>query len=229
MELGLKKGSLESGGLHVEPRSGRRFPAGRAGAADRLGQGRRADDAARGPLGPRAGRLADDARADPQSGGARGGRRARGHAAGRIEVATPDSRSMCSSSTWSRWRWAAASAAEALREEVRRPARIAKSQRTTGTGRWTFVRQGGKSLTAYPDYRARAPDEEGVWRVREPVWRGATDEHRHDRQRRSIAVKFWSRGGRRWARSKRASSHGCGQGTCSCSAGDCWSSCASRR
>ena len=28
-----------------------------------------------------------------------------------------------------------------------------------------FVRQGGPSLTAYPDFRRVAPDDDGVWRV----------------------------------------------------------------
>lgn len=31
-----------------------------------------------------------------------------------------------------------------------------------------FVRQGGESLTAYPEYRRAAPDEHGIWRVPDP-------------------------------------------------------------
>jgi ATP-dependent Lhr-like helicase len=58
-----------------------------------------------------------------------------------------------------------------------------------------FVRHGGKSLTAYPDYRRAIPDEHGVWHV--------PDAHLARRHRMSIgtivsdssmAVKFWSKG-----------------------------------
>lgn len=60
----------------------------------------------------------------------------------------------------------------------------------------TFVRQGGSSLDAYPDYRRAVPDEEGIWRV--------PDAHLARRHRMSIgtivsdatiAVKFWRKGG----------------------------------
>ena len=58
-----------------------------------------------------------------------------------------------------------------------------------------FVRHGGKSLTAYPDYRRAIPDEHGIWHV--------PDAHLARRHRMSIgtivsdssmAVKFWSKG-----------------------------------
>jgi len=58
-----------------------------------------------------------------------------------------------------------------------------------------FVRHGGDSLTAYPDYRRAIPDEHGVWHV--------PDAHLARRHRMSIgtivsdstmAVKFWSKG-----------------------------------
>ncbi|MCB5191351.1 ligase-associated DNA damage response DEXH box helicase [Methylobacillus arboreus] len=59
----------------------------------------------------------------------------------------------------------------------------------------TFVRHGGESLTAYPDYRRAIPDEQGVWHV--------PDAHLARRHRMSIGtivsdssmvVKFWSKG-----------------------------------
>lgn len=59
-----------------------------------------------------------------------------------------------------------------------------------------FVRHGGTSLTAYPDYRRVEPDEQGVWRV--------PDTHLARRHRQSIGtivsdasvnLKFWSKGG----------------------------------
>lgn len=58
-----------------------------------------------------------------------------------------------------------------------------------------FVRYGGTSLAAYPDYRRAIPDEQGVWHV--------PDVHLARRHRMSIgtivsdssmAVKFWSKG-----------------------------------
>ena len=65
-QIALHHGSLDAearrwveaamkAGLHRQPRPGRGLPAGRAGAADRLGQGRGAAGAARRPLGPCAG------------------------------------------------------------------------------------------------------------------------------------------------------------------------------
>ncbi|MDQ3203984.1 MAG: DNA ligase-associated DEXH box helicase, partial [Pseudomonadota bacterium] len=59
-----------------------------------------------------------------------------------------------------------------------------------------FVRHGGLSLTAYPDYRRVEPDEHGVWRV--PDARLA---RRHRMSvgtivsDASINLKFWSKGG----------------------------------
>ncbi len=59
-----------------------------------------------------------------------------------------------------------------------------------------FVRHGGHSLTAYPDYRRVEPDEQGVWRV--------PDARLARRHRMSIGtivsdasvnVKYWSKGG----------------------------------
>nr|WP_288455191.1 ligase-associated DNA damage response DEXH box helicase [uncultured Pseudomonas sp.] len=64
--------------------------------------------------------------------------------------------------------------------------------------RWAlaFVRQGGESLSAYPDYQRVEPDAEGVWRVPSP---------RLARRHRmsvgtivsdaSLTVKWWSKGG----------------------------------
>lgn len=64
--------------------------------------------------------------------------------------------------------------------------------------RWAlaFVRQGGESLSAYPDYQRVEPDEEGVWRV--PSARLA---RRHRMSvgtivsDASLTVKWWSKGG----------------------------------
>lgn len=59
-----------------------------------------------------------------------------------------------------------------------------------------FIRHGGHSLTAYPDYRRAEPDEHGIWRV--------PDARLARRHRMSIGtivsdanllLKFWSRGG----------------------------------
>ena len=55
--------------------------------------------------------------------------------------------------------------ADELLEEVRDTA--AYENLSEESWRWCldFVRQGGPSLTAYPDFRRAAPDKEGVWRV----------------------------------------------------------------
>ncbi|MHA6493610.1 ligase-associated DNA damage response DEXH box helicase [Pseudomonas borbori] len=59
-----------------------------------------------------------------------------------------------------------------------------------------FVRHGGHSLTAYPDYQRAEPDEQGVWRVP-----NAALARRHRMSigtivsDASIAVKFWGKGG----------------------------------
>jgi ATP-dependent Lhr-like helicase len=54
---------------------------------------------------------------------------------------------------------------DALYEEVRGTAAYAGLSRETWEWCLSFVRQGGPSLSAYPDYRRAVPDEEGVWRV----------------------------------------------------------------
>lgn len=54
---------------------------------------------------------------------------------------------------------------EALYEEVRGTAAYAMLSRENWDWCLSFVRQGGPSLAAYPDYRRAVPDEEGVWRV----------------------------------------------------------------
>jgi ATP-dependent Lhr-like helicase len=83
-----------------------------------------------------------------------------------------------------------------LYEEVR----SAWAYRDLTLADWTwalaFVRHGGLSLTAYPDYRRVEPDEHGVWRV--PDARLA---RRHRMSigtivsDASIQLKFWSKGG----------------------------------
>ena len=75
---GLKEGRAEGGGRDLVARPRRRLPAGRARAADRLGQGRRAAAAARRPQRPRAGPAEPrHAGADQHARARRGRRRAR--------------------------------------------------------------------------------------------------------------------------------------------------------
>jgi ATP-dependent Lhr-like helicase len=54
---------------------------------------------------------------------------------------------------------------EALYDEVRSTAAYAQLSRESWDWCLAFVRQGGPSLAAYPDYQRAAPDAEGVWRV----------------------------------------------------------------
>ncbi|MET0335073.1 MAG: ligase-associated DNA damage response DEXH box helicase [Rhizobacter sp.] len=54
---------------------------------------------------------------------------------------------------------------EALYDEVRSTAAYADLPRESWDWCLAFVRQGGPSLTAYPDYHRAVPDEEGIWRV----------------------------------------------------------------
>ncbi len=85
--------------------------------------------------------------------------------------------------------------ADELLAEVR--SCYAYSKLTDEEWQWAlaFVQHGGKSLTAYPDYRRAIPDAHGVWHV--------PDAHLARRHRMSIgtivsdssmAVKFWSKG-----------------------------------
>ncbi|WP_404993242.1 ligase-associated DNA damage response DEXH box helicase [Cupriavidus pauculus] len=86
--------------------------------------------------------------------------------------------------------------AEALRDEVRRT--WAYRDLTDDEWRWCldFVRQGGPTLSVYPDYRRAMPDELGVWRV--------PDARLARRHRMSVGtivsdatmqVRFWTRAG----------------------------------
>jgi len=54
---------------------------------------------------------------------------------------------------------------EALYDEVRRTAAYAHLSIASWDWCLAFVRQGGPSLAAYPDYQRAVPDAEGVWRV----------------------------------------------------------------
>lgn len=83
-----------------------------------------------------------------------------------------------------------------LREEVR--SAWAYHDLTDEEWQWAlaFVRHGGHSLTAYPDYRRVEPDADGIWRV--------PDAHLARRHRMSIGtivsdasitVKYWKKGG----------------------------------
>ncbi|AWM90631.1 ligase-associated DNA damage response DEXH box helicase [Pseudomonas sp. 31-12] len=85
-------------------------------------------------------------------------------------------------------------------DELYEEVRGAWAYRDLSVEDWTwvlaFVRHGGLSLTAYPDYRRVEPDEQGVWRV--PDARLA---RRHRMSigtivsDASIQLKFWSKGG----------------------------------
>jgi ATP-dependent Lhr-like helicase len=87
-----------------------------------------------------------------------------------------------------------------LPDELYEEVRGAWAYRDLGPAEWlwalAFVRHGGLSLTAYPDYRRVEPDESGVWRV--PDARLA---RRHRMSigtivsDASIQLKFWSKGG----------------------------------
>ncbi len=54
---------------------------------------------------------------------------------------------------------------DVLYAEVRGTAAYARLSPETWDWCLSFVRQGGPSLAAYPDYRRAVPDEEGIWRV----------------------------------------------------------------
>jgi ATP-dependent Lhr-like helicase len=87
-----------------------------------------------------------------------------------------------------------------LPDELYEEVRTAWAYRDLTPADWAwalaFVRHGGMSLTAYPDYRRVEPDEHGVWRV--PDARLA---RRHRMSvgtivsDASINLKFWSKGG----------------------------------
>jgi len=84
-------------------------------------------------------------------------------------------------------------------EELLPEVRSAHAYRDLGEAQWQwcldFVRQGGPSLTAYPDFRRVEPDEQGIWRV--------PDARLARRHRMSIGtivsdanltVRYWGRG-----------------------------------
>ncbi|MCW2292240.1 ATP-dependent Lhr-like helicase [Pseudomonas sp. BIGb0408] len=85
-------------------------------------------------------------------------------------------------------------------EELLPEIRSTWAYRDLGDAQWrwalAFVRQGGESLSAYPDYQRVEPDEEGIWRV--PSQRLA---RRHRMSvgtivsDASVSVKWWSKGG----------------------------------
>jgi ATP-dependent Lhr-like helicase len=54
---------------------------------------------------------------------------------------------------------------QALYAEVRGTAAYARLSSESWDWCLSFVRQGGPSLAAYPDYRRAVPDDEGIWRV----------------------------------------------------------------
>ncbi len=57
---------------------------------------------------------------------------------------------------------------DALYDEVRTTAAFANLSQDSWDWCLGFVRQGGQSLSAYPDFQRAVPDAEGVWRVPDP-------------------------------------------------------------
>ena len=161
VEHGLKEGTPARGGRHVVARPRRRLPAGRARAADRLGQGRRAHDAARRPQRPRTGpgqprhAGAHEHHGDHRGGGGALRRAGRPRRAARRR---PTSRWTCWCSTSSPSRWAAASRADALFDEVRArlvvPRAHARRVRL-GAGLLRTRRREPGGLSRLPPHRAR--------------------------------------------------------------------------
>jgi ATP-dependent Lhr-like helicase len=86
---------------------------------------------------------------------------------------------------------------DALRAEVR--STVAYRALSDAHWQWCldFVRQGGASLAAYPDYHRAGPDEHGIWRVAD-----ARLARRHRANigtivsDASVSVRFWQSGGR---------------------------------
>ena len=87
-----------------------------------------------------------------------------------------------------------------IEQELFQEVRTAFAYRDLSAEQWqwalAFVKHGGSSLTAYPDYRRAMPDENGIWHV--------PDAHLARRHRMSIgtivsdasmSLKFWSKGG----------------------------------
>ncbi|WP_028239892.1 ligase-associated DNA damage response DEXH box helicase [Stutzerimonas azotifigens] len=85
-------------------------------------------------------------------------------------------------------------------EELLAEVRGAWSYRGLGDAEWAwalaFVRHGGHSLTAYPDYQRVEPDETGLWRVPS---RRVAQRHRMSIgtivSDASLHVRYWSKGG----------------------------------
>ncbi len=85
---------------------------------------------------------------------------------------------------------------EALYQEVRTAWSYKNLSRESWQWCLDFVKQGGPSLAAYPDYQRVVPDEEGIWRV--PDARLAR-RHRMNvgtiTSDASMSVSYWSQGG----------------------------------
>ena len=169
VEQGLKDGTLEGGGGHLVARPRRGLPAGGAGAADRLGQGRGAHAAARRPLRPPAGpRQPRDAGADQHAGAGRSrGRAPRRGRPGRWKGAfAPDKpldvlvQHLVSIALGGGFR------ADELFAEVRTAYSYRElAWRGVRTGRWTSWCAAASSLKAYPEYHRVVADDDGVYRV----------------------------------------------------------------
>ncbi len=231
VEAGLKAGTLKAGGVHIEPGPGRGLFAGGAGAADRLGQGRGAAGAARGPIRPRAGRTSSitlvpthslellEAAAARQA-LAEGRIEDRAHApraAGCAGTAPGDhrpGRRFCAQMPcWPR--------CAAHRPTPHWPT-------TTGNGRCSLCARAAPRwpTTRLPSRGARR--RRRVAHARCALGTAASQQHRHRRERRSIpgAVRQWREAG---LGGKRASSRASSPAMCSCLPAACWSWCARSR
>ena len=216
VERALKE-AAQGGGVHLQPRPGRGLPAGGTGAANRLRQGRSAVDATRRAFRPRArAALTGNPGANPQprvggGGGRPGCNRPTAHRSAGITLQAVG----CAGTTPGQHGPGGSFTPAALLDEVR--GAWAYRDLTEADWAWAlgFVRHGGLSLTAYPDYRRVEPDEQGIWRV--PDARLA---RRHRMSvgtivsDASIQLKFWSKGGggRTWAVSRKALLQGSSRG-----------------
>ncbi len=206
---GPEERRAEGGGVHVEPGPGRRLPAGRARAADRLAQGRGAAAAARGPLGPCAGAAVAHhagAHAQRRDGGRLGS--ARGDCGGPhrgAAFARPAARRAgAAPGDGGAGRWLRA------RRPVRRGARHGRVRRPLARELAVVPRTSSRKAAhrspAYPDYQRAVPDaRRRLARARCAARAAASHEHRHHRERREH-VGAVPAAARRSAASKRASS-----------------------
>ncbi len=177
VENGLKIRRAQGRGVHVQPGPGRGFFARGAGAADRLGQGRGAAGAARGPLGPCAGAHVQHhagAHAQPGAGGSAPPRATPWRWAASKTGTRRARRSMCWCSTWSPWRWAAASCPMRCwpRCAARRP--TPRWPTTTGSGRCSSCARAAPRWPRTRTFTAWCPMKRACGACPMRGWRAAT-------------------------------------------------------